>query len=479
VSALAAARPLPPTASAPAPRATRWTSVRIFGLDAVELHDLHWLARGMRPVRQGAAADIEPAIGAYLLLEARHLVVCDLPTVASARRPATLVQARIRELGEEAYTERAEADERDRLIAIRRRYRPKILRETEAYITHDAALARQWRDAPDLRTARAEVRRACGPTGRMTCVETTGRVFDAPAALQSHDLLLELLRAATIPALPDGELVRRGEQVIAHRSARISPRARLIGPAWIGAGQVVLDDDVVVGPCVLEDLQDIDTGGIRNAVALMVAPAAPPAAPARRTGLVLERLGNVLLSLAALALTLPLYPLIMLLIWLEDGRPFFFAHERQTLGGRPFRCLKFRTMCRDAEQRKAALRPLNASDGPQFHVPDDPRLLRVGRWMRRLHLDELPQFFNVLSGDMNVVGPRPSPDAENQCCPAWREARLSVRPGITGLWQVCRTRRPHVDFQEWVRFDLQYVSRRTWRLDLWIIWRTIRLLLPF
>ena len=115
----------------------------------------------------------------------------------------------------------------------------------------------------------------------------------------------------------------------------------------------------------------------------------------------------------------------------------------------------------------------NRADGPQFYIPDDPRLLRCGGWLRRFQIDELPQFVNVLLGHMSVVGPRPSPDKENQYCPAWREARLSVRPGVTGLWQVRRTREPETDFQEWIRYDLEYVRRQRWSLDLWIILQTV------
>ncbi len=184
------------------------------------------------------------------------------------------------------------------------------------------------------------------------------------------------------------------------------------------------------------------------------------------------RVFNVAVSALALSMVLPLFPLIMLAIWLEDGRPFFFGHVRQTRGGRNFTCWKFRTMCRDAERLKSQLERENVCDGPQFHIADDPRLLRIGRLLRRFHLDELPQLWNVLRGDMNLVGPRPSPDDENQFCPAWREARLSVKPGLTGLWQIRRTRAPMLDFQEWIRWDLEYVQRRSWRLDLWIMWRT-------
>ncbi len=185
-----------------------------------------------------------------------------------------------------------------------------------------------------------------------------------------------------------------------------------------------------------------------------------------------KRLFDIAFSITALVLTAPLFPIAMLAVWLEDGRPFFFVHKRQSQGGRDFGCIKFRVMRRDAEELKESLRDENQSDGPQFYLPEDPRLLKVGRILRRWNVDELPQFFNVLRGDMSIVGPRPSPDNENQYCPTWREARLSVRPGVTGLWQVCRTRQPHVDFQEWVRYDLEYIRRRSWWFDLWIIIRT-------
>ena len=174
-------------------------------------------------------------------------------------------------------------------------------------------------------------------------------------------------------------------------------------------------------------------------------------------------------------ITIPFYPLVMLAIWWEDGRPFFFAHRRETWRGKEFPCLKFRSMRNDAEAEKLRLQKVNKADGPHFFFESDPRLTRVGRFLRATDIDELPQLWNVLLGQMSLVGPRPSPYSENQFCPAWREARLSVRPGITGLWQVSRTRDDGMDFQEWIKFDIEYVENAGWRMDLVILWRTMRL----
>ncbi len=134
-------------------------------------------------------------------------------------------------------------------------------------------------------------------------------------------------------------------------------------------------------------------------------------------------------------------------------------------------------MRKNAEATKRELQRGNLADGPQFFMREDPRLTRVGRFLRTTQIDELPQFFNVIFGDMSVIGPRPSPRKENQYCPAWREARLSIRPGVTGLWQVKRTRRRGLDFQEWIRFDLEYVESADWRMDAWILWKTFGVLL--
>jgi lipopolysaccharide/colanic/teichoic acid biosynthesis glycosyltransferase len=257
--------------------------------------------------------------------------------------------------------------------------------------------------------------------------------------------------------------------------ARVDGGAKFIGPVWVGAGRHVHDGMTVIGPAVVWDKPEAKprTEAIQW---LAIEPTAPPPDPSPKDVTPLDRafkrLFDIVFSFIAIVCSIPLYPLIMLAIWIEDGRPFFFAHKRETLGGREFGCLKFRSMRKDAEKIKEQLKKLNQADGPQFYMENDPRLTRVGRFLRKVNLDEIPQFWNVLLGDMSIVGPRPSPHRENQFCPPWREARLSVRPGITGLWQVRRTRRAGNDFQEWIRYDIEYVENRTWWLDMKIIWKT-------
>jgi len=134
-------------------------------------------------------------------------------------------------------------------------------------------------------------------------------------------------------------------------------------------------------------------------------------------------------------------------------------------------------MSRGTERIGAELADLNLCDGPQVLIKNDPRITRVGAILRRFQIDEFPQFFNVLRGQMSIVGPRPSPDRENQYCPAWRDLRLSVRPGITGLWQIRRTRAPGEDFQEWIRYDMEYVRRASFWFDLKLCFKTAWVLL--
>jgi len=180
-----------------------------------------------------------------------------------------------------------------------------------------------------------------------------------------------------------------------------------------------------------------------------------------------------LAAIIGLVLLSPLLLLIALLIKLDTRGSVFYGHKREGKDGRLFRCWKFRTMVQDAQARERELQARSHVDGPQFKVHDDPRLTRIGRLLRPASLDELPQLFNVARGQMSLVGPRPSPFRENQLCVPWREGRLSVRPGITGLWQVCRHERAAGDFHQWIEYDLLYVRHSSFAVDLKILVATV------
>jgi lipopolysaccharide/colanic/teichoic acid biosynthesis glycosyltransferase len=146
--------------------------------------------------------------------------------------------------------------------------------------------------------------------------------------------------------------------------------------------------------------------------------------------------------------------------------PVLFFQEREGRGGRRFNIWKLRTMCVDAEDRKAQLLEHSQQDGPAFKMQRDPRTTRLGRFLRWTSIDELPQFWNVLTGDMSLVGPRPLPTAESQACEGWQRRRLDVNPGMTCTWQV--TGRGRVRFDDWVRMDLRYAKRHS-------LWRDLKL----
>jgi lipopolysaccharide/colanic/teichoic acid biosynthesis glycosyltransferase len=188
----------------------------------------------------------------------------------------------------------------------------------------------------------------------------------------------------------------------------------------------------------------------------------------------LKRTVDILISSIVLITFLPLLPLISIMIKINSPGPVFFKDKRQGRYGKEFNCIKFRTMIVGAEQMQEKLRLMNQVDGPQFKVANDPRVTKFGKFLRDTYIDEIPQFFNVLLGQMSIVGPRPSPRKENSLCPIWRDARLSVRPGITGLWQVYGTRAPGQDFQEWIYYDIEYVRNLSVLLDISICFKTAK-----
>jgi lipopolysaccharide/colanic/teichoic acid biosynthesis glycosyltransferase len=190
-----------------------------------------------------------------------------------------------------------------------------------------------------------------------------------------------------------------------------------------------------------------------------------------------KRIADFMAALMVLILFAPVMPFIALAIKMNSSGPVFYADKRQGLHGKNFGCLKFRTMITGANEMQDKLRFVSQVDGPQFKMEDDPRISSVGRFLRATYIDEIPQFFNVLFGQMSIVGPRPSPEKENTLCPSWRDARLSVRPGITGLWQLYRTREPMRDFQEWIHYDTMYVRNLSLKTDLMTCWKTAMKLL--
>jgi exopolysaccharide biosynthesis polyprenyl glycosylphosphotransferase len=193
--------------------------------------------------------------------------------------------------------------------------------------------------------------------------------------------------------------------------------------------------------------------------------------PDRILGLAAKRLLDVMLAALALVVLAPALLLIAAAVWVEDRGPVLFRQTRVGLHGRLFRVVKFRTMVTDAEERLADLVSQNEITGHAFKLADDPRITRTGKVLRRTSLDELPQFWNVLRGQMSIVGPRPPLPGEVADYDLWHRRRLSMKPGITGLWQV--SARLEAEFDRWVELDLAYIDRWSLWLDLKIMVKTV------
>jgi len=189
-----------------------------------------------------------------------------------------------------------------------------------------------------------------------------------------------------------------------------------------------------------------------------------------RRYLIAKRLFDVFVCILLLPVVLPLLALCALAILLDSPGPVLIAQERTGRDGSPFRMLKFRTMVRNADELKPKLGHLNVLPPPDFKIPNDPRITRVGKLLREASLDELPQLFNVLRGDMSLVGPRPTSFAPSTY-QLWHTYRLEVTPGITGLWQV--KGRNTTTFDERLRLDIEYIEQRSFGLDLKILMQTV------
>ncbi|HLA76448.1 MAG TPA: sugar transferase [Vicinamibacteria bacterium] len=299
-----------------------------------------------------------------------------------------------------------------------------------------------------------------------------------------------------------------GDDVVIHPSARIvgpvvlhqgvvlEENATVLGPALLGAGVRIGPNAVVAQSLVAPDITVGADWVIRHRAVFVDLPTNPPALREPSSGSYHPALGpgpveraeaaerrsryprlkpalDFLVALGSLLVLSPLLALIAALVRLDSKGSALYGHLREGRGGEVFRCWKFRTMVSGAARLERQLRAQSQVDGPQFKMERDPRVTRMGRLLRRSNLDELPQLLNVLKGEMSFVGPRPSPFRENQLCVPWREGRLSVRPGITGLWQVCRHDRDLGDFHQWIQYDLLYVQHLSFLVDLKILLFTV------
>jgi len=251
-----------------------------------------------------------------------------------------------------------------------------------------------------------------------------------------------------------------------------------------------IDEVVIAEPCAIEDVirlveeardLDIDIRSISGYYGELTADTPieylgifPVVSLHRRdprtVALILKRIVDIALSMLALTAVFPLMMAIAILIRLDSRGPIFFVSERIGKRGRVFPCFKFRTMVKDAEKLKKDLAAMNERDGILFKVSNDPRVTRVGRILRKYSLDELPQFFNVLRGEMSIVGPRPPIASEVEKYELEHFRRLEVLPGLTGLWQV--QARQDSSFAKYIALDTAYVENWSFWLDLKILVRT-------
>jgi lipopolysaccharide/colanic/teichoic acid biosynthesis glycosyltransferase len=289
--------------------------------------------------------------------------------------------------------------------------------------------------------------------------------------------------------------------VVVHAGASIEAGATVLGPAVIGRGATVASGSVVAHAVVGAEALVASNSVVRDRawftssagdgtahghqawgmsfterlarLSVDTHGTAAPAGHADQAGfarsLAFKRALDIFVAAFGLLITSPILILAAIAVRLESKGPIFYGDRREGIGGVVFSCWKFRTMFTGAHLAQRDLKALDQTDGPHFKVDRDPRVTRVGRILRALNADEIPQLFNVLRGQMSLVGPRPSPFRENQVCVPWRAARLSVRPGITGFWQVCRHNRAAGDFHQWIEYDLLYVQHLSFALDLKIL----------
>lgn len=183
-----------------------------------------------------------------------------------------------------------------------------------------------------------------------------------------------------------------------------------------------------------------------------------------------KRTMDILCSLTGLIILIPIFLIIGVLIKLESKGPVFFSQERIGKNGEGFKMFKFRSMVVNAEELKEKLHTKNEMSGPMFKMKNDPRVTKVGKFIRKTSIDELPQLFNVLKGEMSLVGPRPSLPKEVIKFEDWMMRRLQVKPGLTCYWQV--SGRNDIDFEDWMKLDIKYVQEQCTLVDIKLIFKT-------
>jgi len=312
-----------------------------------------------------------------------------------------------------------------------------------------------------------------------------GKVYD----LSNENDFINLLSTSESIIGPLCNNSRYGKNIIVSKNADIDKTAVIIGPAIISgtakieanavvrssivtASAVVKADSFVSGKVVTGETDGNDDDFLPADFNFANAVRGFRLWPRHSYVKYVKRVFDIVFSIGMLLLFAPILLIVAVVIKLHSPGSVFFKARRQGYHGQEFDCLKFRTMIDGADKMQNTLRAKNEVDGPQFKIDDDPRISPIGKFLRDTCIDEIPQFFNVLVGQMSVVGPRPSPEQENLQCPYWRDARLSVKPGITGLWQIKRTREPSKDFQEWVKYDLKYIRKISFWTDLSICFKT-------
>lgn len=188
----------------------------------------------------------------------------------------------------------------------------------------------------------------------------------------------------------------------------------------------------------------------------------------------IKRLIDIVGSVLGLLILSPLFLIMAILIKIDSKGPVFYTHDRVGKNGKIFKMIKFRSMVVNADDIKSELLEKNEMNGPMFKIKDDPRITKIGKFMRRTSIDELPQLLNVLKGEMTIVGPRPSLPQEVEQFEPWMMERLNVSQGLTCYWQVMG--RNDIDFLEWMELDLKYVRERSTLLDIKLILKTVTVL---